>query len=185
MTRVHLRYSVVAADTAGGIGQRARTDKALVSLKRSLQKLKKITVESFDEHHFSGLYTTKYQLSKYVVDDIQRFTVVSVLYGSLYKRFHVYIKQGFKQTLHKRQTKIMETVHVTVRSSEMELLQRKKVDDGELRRSDERMARMVTIWPCVVRGSLTLTTYYMERARDEGVCLSPTASCAPRLVGSF
>lgn len=73
VTRVHTLYCVNIVDVTLDMGQRARNEKVLNSLEGKVEELRKMLVESFDDHSDFCLYTIKYHVLHQMVQNIGRF----------------------------------------------------------------------------------------------------------------
>lgn len=63
-----------------------------------VKELKKISVEAFDKHCVSGVYTLQYDSLDHIIENIRRFRTLSDFESSLYDHFNVPIKQAYKNT---------------------------------------------------------------------------------------
>lgn len=76
----------------------------------------------------------------------------------------------------------METVYMIERRFERAVSYGKKVDEGQVRRSDEKMARVEKSGPYEVRDGIAITMDEMALAADMLVCRSSTAGFASVLA---
>lgn len=80
-------------------------------MERTVEKLKRVLVESLDKRYAFSLYTSKYQLLDHPVEYINRFGTLPDFDGILCEHFIVYIKHTFTRTLQRRRTQMMEQVN--------------------------------------------------------------------------
>lgn len=73
--------------------------------------LKKMSIETFDEHGDSGLYAVEYHLFDQMVEDIRKFVTVSVLDSSQYEQFNEHIKHSVIRRLRRKLAQMTETIN--------------------------------------------------------------------------
>lgn len=81
-----------------------------------------------------------------------------------YERFNEHMEQTHKRNFGRKRTRIMEAVSVLARSYEKALRFRKKEDNGKLGRSVDRLARIESNVPYIVRDCITVIMNKMTRA---------------------
>lgn len=88
--RVHTCYSEVFVNVMRDMGQRTRRAKNIGTIERTVEKFKRILVETFDEHCVCSLYGLRRHLLEHIAEDIRRFGTLSVLNSSAYERINVH-----------------------------------------------------------------------------------------------
>lgn len=96
MTLVHMWYKEIVGKVTVDKGNQAWREKRLGRLERRVKGFRRMLVERFDEDLNSGLYTSKYSLRDEMVEEIQRFEMLSVSDSSSYEYLHVHINQAFR-----------------------------------------------------------------------------------------
>lgn len=90
-TKVHIRYSEVIAGTTGDREQQTLSESDLGNTGTRVQKFNKMFEEAFERHCASGLYVLKSYLLHHMVEDIESFTTLYVLYSSPYEQCNHHI----------------------------------------------------------------------------------------------
>lgn len=88
-TRTYTYHGLIIADMAGDIGRRVWSQEVLDSLERMVNPLKRMLVDTIDEHSASIIYTLKYHLLDYMVSNIRQFETLFVFDSRSYDQLNV------------------------------------------------------------------------------------------------
>lgn len=84
----------------------------ILKMSKDLIRLKYLTKITFKAHCKTGLFTLKFHLPDYVVDDVKKFGSLNIFSASSLKQSHVHMKNVYRCRPQKRQSRPEETVSV-------------------------------------------------------------------------